>query len=210
MKKLYLSIVVVGMGAALHAGKVADQISSVQNTVDAVLNVADGAIGITSQETQKKYHETYKPRLRTIADTVKGSANVAANIEDFIAVKLDEVKRKGSELQAAMNCLNNPSAAGCTCTNKNICLVRVLKTFKELLMPLLETLIAKGALEGGKKVYKDGAVYNLVSMPVIPTQTRESLQLTIATYVDKLMAAIAFVDLLSLVLEAITILCMKE
>lgn len=212
MKKLQIMLAIALFGGTiLKAGPVADQIKNVQGTFNQLVAVVEPAIDILPgdakdpKSTKAKYYADngYKSKLNKISETVAGSYQVAFDVEEFIK-NLSATAQTAQKLSSQMSCLNagSSSCAAVGCDSKNACLAQILKTLNDLLMPVMNQLIARGTKNAqGQMEYNQGALYSLVSLKVIPEETRKKLQMTIGTYASKLGSALAFLNTLAFILN---------
>lgn len=159
------------------------------------------------------------------------AARIAYNVETFIDEDLNVVKQKGDLLLAMLNCLdkNKRKSDACkkfswTCKDKdgksascsfscgdacseNELLSLIFKTTKELLDPVIKNLLASGSTPGS---YNNGALFNLVSLQVLPTSIgkpagtpetlRDKLTKKVATFTNELNTYLDTFNALALVL----------
>jgi hypothetical protein len=207
MNKFNVMLLVVAAlyGVSLQAGKVANGILTVDTTLNKFIDVVEPLADTAGGTYKIKYYSTYKPKLNDLTGVVKGVYNVALNVENFVEIDLDKIKATAEKLKRQFACLH--SGTGCDvlgCKDKVKCVASILKSTKELLLPVITQLVASGKKDDkGNLVFNNGALYNLVNLPGMPTVVKTKIGTNVAEFTAKMMAALAFIDTLSFILNPV-------
>jgi len=209
MKILRMLAVLVGITSAQLLSNVGDQLVAYSN----VLNTFCPLLPDTIKEGAKPGAKSARARCKTLVSVGSQAGNVANDVEYFKDAVLPTITAKGDELIARLHCMDknqmgNPTCKALGCTDDNACIALILKDTKNLLEPIMSTLVAgqtqeaKTLSQQEKKAYYDkGALYRLASLSALPEATSTKIKTQVAAFAERINSSLEFMNALATLLS---------